>query len=448
MVSPTKRSARVGVAPAYAMSDRVTRRPAHRFNLKTKPWQIQPFVVAPVLPGETLQTIMLQAQSWSDPLATGILRNVGWWCEYFFFYVKHRDLPNWERDETVNAGLGSDLIDMIVNNGSLAAYKEAANVTWTYTPKGGVDFVKAAVYRIVEEYFRDEGESATFVSVDGVPLAQIYGRGQDDWSARVTATASYQDRRTKLDVDNSGVIHMDEINRAYAEWAAGYDAGLIAMDYEDWMRTYGSTSVLPNNDRVDYHRPELLAYHREFSYPTNTVEPTTGIPATAVGWRTAKQFRKNWLFPEPGWIIGLTVKRPKVYLERQEGNVASMMQTRNSWLPAVLNDQLDVSHLFVAQGDGPLSAVSTASASGYYVDLRDLLNNGDQFINYAITNIAPFVSLPFASIGGVKRYPGGEDVMSFFLNTTTGRFLEDGVANFVIKGRQQPRGDNLVLGRA
>ena len=74
MVSPTHLSPRVGVAPDYARTSRQTRRPQHRFNLKTKPYQIQPFCIAPVLPGETLTSAMLQTQSWSDPLATGPLK--------------------------------------------------------------------------------------------------------------------------------------------------------------------------------------------------------------------------------------------------------------------------------------------------------------------------------------------------------------------------------------
>lgn len=83
--SPTMRSLRVGTAQAYEREGRTTRRPQHRFNLKTLPYQIQPLLIAPVLPGETLNGIMLQAQSWSEPLQAGVMRNIGWWCEYFFF---------------------------------------------------------------------------------------------------------------------------------------------------------------------------------------------------------------------------------------------------------------------------------------------------------------------------------------------------------------------------
>ena len=193
---------------------------------------------------------------------------------------------------------------MIVNNGNLAPYTVGADVPWSYTPKGGVDFVAAAVKRIVEEYFRDEGETSQSAVIDNVPIAQIYGRGQNDWSMRLTLAPDYEDRRQPLDVDGDGEIYVNEIERAYTEWAAAYDAGLIQMDYEDWMRTYGVQSTLPNIDRVDYHRPELLFYNREFSYPTNTVEPTTGVPATAVGWRTAKQFKRIGCFRSPAGLSG------------------------------------------------------------------------------------------------------------------------------------------------
>lgn len=446
MVSPTRLSPRVQMAPDYQATPRQMRRPQHRFNLRVAPWQIQPMVVAPVLPGETLQSVMLQSQAWSDPLESGILRNIGWWNEYYLFYVKHRDLDGYERDGAAGTGLGSALIDMVVNNANLNAYKEAGRVAWSYTAPGGVDFVAKCVDRIVEEYFRDEGETSQDFKIGNVPIAKIYGRGQDDWSMRVTPESLYEDRRTDLDVDEDGKITVDEIDRAYSEWAAAYDAGLIEMDYEDWMKTYGVRNVLPSTDRVDYHRPELLFSHREFTYPTNTVEPTTGIPATGVGWRTAKQFRKSWLFPEPGWIIGITCKRPKMYLGRQVGSVAAMMTTRDAWLPAVSNQELDVSHLLIEEGKGPIGAVSTAAGEGYFIDLRDLMNNGDQFLNWEPADgLAPFLALPENS--WQRRYATLAMANSYFKNGS-GAFWEDGVMSLAIKGRQKPRYGNLVLGRA
>ena len=48
-----KRDPRVLVAPHYAQERRTTRRPQHKFNLRFKPYEIQPMLLAPVLPGET-----------------------------------------------------------------------------------------------------------------------------------------------------------------------------------------------------------------------------------------------------------------------------------------------------------------------------------------------------------------------------------------------------------
>lgn len=444
MASPTVRSPRVGVAPAYQRTSRKSRRPQHRFNLKTKPFQLQPFMIAPVLPSESLKNMMLQSQVWSDPLAVGPMKNVGWWCEYFFAYVKHRDLLGYE---IATDGLGKDLIDMFVTNEALTGHVDADGNTWTYCPPGGVDFLQEAMKRVIEEYFRDEGEAWNVATLDGVPLARIYGKGSSDWSEKLTLAADYEDRRVSLDVDGDDDITVDELDRAFTEWAAARDAGLMDMDYEDWMRTYGSGAITAAPDRVDLHRPEMLAHVREFTYPTNTVEPTTGVPASAVGWRVASRLNKSFFFPEPGWIIGFNCVRPKVYLGNQEGSIASMMQTRNSWLPAILNDQMNVSHLLIPETTGPLGGVIT-DAGGYWIDLRDLLNYGDQFVNYAIsaTPPPPFVELPLAT--GQRRYAAEAEIEAFFATPASGVFNQDGVVSLSILGRQVERTKNLVLGQS
>ena len=441
MASPTRRSPRVQLAAPYARTARSTRRPQHRFSLVTKPFQIQPFMVAPVLPGETLKLAMLQSQVWSDPLKAS-LKNLGWWCEYNFWYVKHRDLMGFE--EAAN-GLGDVLVEMFTTGASLAGFVDADGNEKTYCPPGGVDFVLSALQRITEEYYRDEGEVWNIATLDGLPLAKIYGKGQSDWSEKLTDEADHEDRRQNLDIDGDGEIYTNEIARAWNEWAAAHDAGLITMDYEDWMRTYGGGAVVGNDDRVDYHRPEDIAHFREFTYPTNTVEPTTGVPTVAAGWRVASQARKAVFFPEPGWIIGTTVVRPKIYLGKQQGNIASMMQTRDSWLPAILNDQMNVSHLRIPEDVGPLAAQWTAS--DYWIDLRDLLNKGDQFVNYTIPDAAPFADLPVFA-GTNRRYPSATDIMAYFSDAVNGRIRSDGVVSLSILGRQKETGKNLVLGNS
>lgn len=433
MVSPTIRSPRVAIAGQYQKTPRVSRRPQHKFNLKTKPYGLYPFMVAPVLPGESLKSLLLQSQCWSDPLAAGVMKNIGWWNEYYFFYVKHRDLMGFE--QAVD-GLGKDLIDMFVSNESIASHQDADGNAVTYCPPAGVDFTLEGLKRVTEEYFRDEGEAWDIATVDGVPLVKIYGRGTSDGFEKLTLASHYEDRT--VDVPEK----IDDLMDAYTEWQAMYDAGLMDMDYEDWMRTYGSNSVLPNVDRVDHHIPENLCHWREFQMPTNTVEPTTGVPATAVGWRIAKRHNKAAFFAEPGWIFGYTCVRPKVYL-KSKGSIAAMMQTRDSWLPAIMAGHLDASHLLIDDDAGPLAG-NVGAETGYWLDLKDLLNYGDQFVNYAIPNGPPFVDLPTAT--GGRRYVSAEDITQFFAAPLTGAFMQDGVVSMTILGRQQNPHRNLVLG--
>lgn len=443
MATPTQRSPKVAIAPAYARSERVGRRPQCPFNVRTKPFQIQPVMFHPVLPGETLKTMLIQAQVWSDPLNVA-LKNTGWWCEYNVFYVKHRDLPGYEQ---ATDGLGKDLVDMFVSNESLSSHAAVATVPWTYTPIGGVDFVQPALERVVEEYFRDEGETAGTYHIDNVPIAQIYGRGRSDAFDKLTLQSDYEDHRVPLDVDNDGEVYVgDEMNRAFQEWAAMHDAGVMDMTYEDWMRTYGGGaggSVEP--DRVDYHRPEDVAYARQFAYPTNTVEPTTGVPAVAVGWRAAHNLRKAFRFDEPGWLMVTQTVRPKVYLKNQIGSVASMMTTRDAWLPAVLHDETTVGHLVIQEDTGPLATTMVDPGDEYMVSVRDLLLYGEQFINYAPDGPG-FVNLPLLS--GERRYAGATEAMALFTDTTNGRFRADGMVSLTIQGRQRETTKNLTLYRA
>ena len=44
---------RIVRAKPYAGVKRTMRSPNHPFSLKTRPFQIQPFLISPVLPGET-----------------------------------------------------------------------------------------------------------------------------------------------------------------------------------------------------------------------------------------------------------------------------------------------------------------------------------------------------------------------------------------------------------
>ena len=141
---------------------RVPRRPQHTFNIAHKPYQIQPFLIAPVLPGETMKNALLQSRAITDPIVDQI---TGWWLEYYVFYVKHRDLAGRE-----------DFVSMVLEAGhDLSAYDRAANAS-TYHAGPGIDWTWECLKAVVDEYFRDEGEDHTDHVVDGLPVAKVTGQ--------------------------------------------------------------------------------------------------------------------------------------------------------------------------------------------------------------------------------------------------------------------------------
>lgn len=427
-----KRDPRVQMAMDYVAQRRTSRRPQHRFNLQVLPYQIQPFLLAPVLPGETLTNLMLQTQVWSDPLKPA-MKNIGWWAQYNWFYVRHRDLP-----ETVRNTLAAMMLDPDTDTSTLEA--AVANPA-LYTYEGAIDWAQMCLEHVVSEYFRDEGEDWNVAMHGGLPLAQIYGRGTADGFERLTQAADYEDRRVDL-IDAQGHLYANEVDTMMGHWAALRDAGLTEMDYQDFMKTYGST-VREDENSPNLHRAEDIWSLREFTYPTNTVEPTTGVPAVAAGWRVQKSGGKRMFIDEPGFIFGTVNFRPKVYMANQAGSLAGLMGNVHTWLPAVLHSQQDLGHVHVAADEGPLPG--NADAEGYWLDVRDLLLYGDQFVNYVPAADPPFVALPTAA--GNRRYPAAEADITKWFAGAGGKFTADGICSLSIESRQKASTSGLTLGR-
>lgn len=426
-----KRDPRVQISPDYLAQRRTQRRPQHTFNLQLKPYALQPFVLAPVIPGETLTSIMMQLQAWSDPLKS-TMRNIGWWLQYNFFYVRHRDLP-----EEVRTVLATAMLDPETDMSSLS---RATRSMPLYTFAGGIDWAQMCLEHVASEYFRDEGEDWDVATVNGLPAVQIYGRGTADAFERLTLEADYEDRR--VDLIEGGTLYADEINEKLAHWQALRDAGLTEMDYEDFMRTFGS-AVRQEETSPLLHKAEDIWMHREFTYPTNTVEPTTGVPAVAAGWRLAKSGGKRMFCDEPGFIFGTINTRPKVYLRKQTGSVAGLMGDVHSWLPAILHGRQDIGHILSEETGGPLPGVFD---EGYWVDVRDLLLYGDQFVNYDMTAKEPFMNLPAAD--AKRRYAAEADIAQFFAGETpAAKFDVDGLCSLSIQSRQKASTSGLVLGK-
>lgn len=448
MASPRVLSPVVQV-PASRQQPRVGRYPSNPFNLQFRPFEIQPMMLHPVLPGETLKACLWQSQLWSDPLVAGS-KNTGWTLEGFVWYVPWECLPGWE---LASDGLGRDLRDMMVTGESLNINVYPAGLNWTCRPPGGCDYVWEALKRTVECYFRDEGEAwDVSLSPGGVPHAKFKGRGGRDVLDKLTLQTAYADRRQNLDFDASGTITVDDMILAMMEAGAKEQGTMTDMDYEDWVRAAGGRvrQGAIEQDRDTYHEPELLFEFREFTYPTATVDPVSGTPSVAVGWRSVKSAKKAFRFPSWGWVFGAVVVRPKVYYRNVEGLFADMMQTRDHWFPPNLDGRVYEPHMLIDDATGPLKTIMDTANVDYYIDLRDLLNYGEQFTNYQVggAGSAPSVSVPTST--GARHYPATNDGMQVFTDTTNGRLRMDGVVSLNIAGQAvvKQQVDNLVLGKS
>lgn len=385
-----------------AAQRRVERRPSHNWWVRHRPYQIQPICIAPVIPGETLQRAMFQCRAKTDALS-GDANLLGWWLEHYWFYVKLTDLEG--RD---------DFRSMLLQYGhDLSAYDTAADLK-TFHAGPGVDWTRLCLDRITEEYFRSEGDGA--VALDGLPMAAV---NVENWldSAKLESQTASQDEQLPGENPQVPPELAGAFSAHYAQWEHMRSVGLTEATYESWLRAYGVTPPPDERSQEEDYHPELIRYSREFQYPSVVVDGASGSSTSAVVWSVAERIDKKRFFREPGFIFGVTVARPKVYFSNMRGAGASMLNDAYAWLPAVLRDHPFTSLKAFSSGatpDGPLAAVPSES---YWVDLRDLLIYGDQFVNFDLTTTpAGTVALPTAAMQ--KRFATSADINKFFADET------------------------------
>jgi len=175
---------------------------------------------------------------------------------------------------------------------------------------------------------------------------------------------------------------------------------------------------------------------RDFSYPSNTVNPVDGSVASALSWSIAERADKDRFFAEPGFIVGITTARPKVYLGNQAGAVSGFLNNAYSWLPALLQDDPYTSLRKFTANNGPL-----AVPTDYWVDLRDLFMHGDQFVNVEMTPAnLNVVTLPREAnvadeIKLITDYASDADIEALFASTELTNIRVDGRVDFSILSR-------------
>lgn len=400
-------------------TNRVGRYPKHTFQTRELPFTAQPFMLARVLPGETLQNLFMEARVVTDPILNPLIT---WKKQYFFFYVRATDL------------MLDVFRDMFVDptNSELAGHDEGANITRTYTAKGAVDWVGKCLDRVVETYFRDEGESASaFVTAGGDRIVQIRQNSFLD---------SLTDKDDLPEGDAiSGATDAGDLDRLMDAFESLRAMGIANMGYEDWLRSQGIN--IPGKDE---NKPELLATFSDSQYPSNTVNPINGAPSSAVSWVFRNGERAPKHFKEPGFVLGVSVTRPKVYLGGLAGLAAGFAQRAWDWMPNYTAMMPETALKQFAAGTGPLGD-RTTDTDAYWLDMRDELLYGDQFHNLrdfdadiADNTVGALHMLALPATDLSWKYPTEAMCKSFFVDAAGTAFhvKQDGYVSLNIKGLQ------------
>lgn len=408
-------------------TDRVGRYPKHNWRVNSLPFVLQPVAMARVLPGETMKNLYMEARAVTSPVVSPI---IGWKAEYYWFYVRVTDL--------MNDAIKNMFVDP--NNAELTTGVEGANSQTWYCAKGGINWLKLATQRITEEYFRDEGEAwDAYVTASGLPIVQ---HRQQNFLDSLTD----EDLMPAGDdiADATTIQDLERLMDLYEQLRA---LNLSDMTYEDWLRSNGIR--VPGKDE---NKPELLVRFSDFQYPSNHIstDPTTmGTPTSAVSFVFRNSNRDPKFFREPGFIVGYSVLRPKIYFGGLAGSAAGFAKRAWDWMPNYLRAMPETTIKQFLLDSGPLGE-RTTDADGYWLDMRDELLYGDQYQNVAAFNNAAalpaehLLALPLGT--DIKwKYPTEQACKDFFATPGTGNMRQDGYVSFNIRGHEIDYTANKVV---
>lgn len=411
-------------------TDRVGRYPKHTFNVDSAPFYARPFMIAPVLPAETLNSLYLESRVITAPINNPI---IGWKKEYFYFYVKMSDL------------LDDQIKEMFIdpNNGSLPDEPEVTPNIFYHSAIGGVNWLMKGMTRIMKHYFWDENQD-----LEDYGAADFHYRYPTYYrDCGVFDSITDKDEMPVGD-EIANATTAGDLERLQTAFEHLRAMGMANMSYEDFLRTYGITVKDPTEGK-----PELLWHLADWQYPSNTINPADGKPTSAVSWVFKQSMRDKKFFTEPGFVIGLTITRPKMYMGLQGSNASSWLTRAWDWMPALLAAMPETRLKNFEPEFGPLLAdATTLGTDGYWLDMCDLFIHGDQFIEkpavlddgeWVVPNDRNLLLAPVTEELGVDDYritprisPSVDDVKRLFKAADLAGVKEDGFTSLAIKGKQ------------
>lgn len=367
---------------------RRARTPEHDFHLRHRAYVIQPFMYHPVRPGETLKSILWQSRAVTDPLANPL---IGWHLEYYFFYVQLQDAVPVGQEDVWLKPLWDPTATFLTNWGTTPQRLENYNQTNATNP----DMTYKMYTRIVEEYFREEGETWNSAHKMSGALALARRPRKDCFESYGTQYGPSVD----VTINAADGLSAQEIIDAMSEYMMLMDTSMGAVTtFEDYLASQGQGSF---SDVKRAYRPELIRVVKEWSYPVNTVDPATGTPTSAVSWAIQARADKDRYFREPGYIVGITVGRPKA-LRPAGSDQANNFRTYEDFLPQ--------------------QAMHNPGAG---LDTRDLFEYGAQFINFDPAGTYKANQLQWVNVdgtstfGSVGPYPVESSINNLVWKTST-----------------------------
>lgn len=391
---------------------RKPRTPVHDFIINTRPFCLQPFLAAPVIPGDTLKNVLVSYSAMTDPVKHPL---IGWWFDIHLFYVPMQAMDSWSHLETM-------LLDPAFAELNAAA-DTTANATYYHADATKPSLVREATKSVVEEWFRNEGEdwitNASLTQLNTYAAPQIGLRKRSSLSSFILDSASTEPDVLPGTADQDD--NLDEIlgSGLSAQFAGAYDAyqalvaaAVVDITFDDWLKQFGIRVPTPHTDP----KPERLLSYSDWKFPSKAVDQTDGSIAAACHWRDRVKMDEDKKFKFPGVVLGLLCATPKVYLGNQRETMLDHLTRSLDWMPAVLAEQAftslkQFSSNGAGVGVGPLGGTPSAD---YYLDLRDLFVHGEQFHNLpsADQDDNNFVVLPGAN--GRSRFVSSADADNLF----------------------------------
>lgn len=374
----------IGLAPRTGA--RSTRRPIHNWHVRHRPFEIQPVAVAPVLAGDSLKYAKFEGRVITDPIYTAV---AGWWAEYFMFYVPFSACDEYAAIQTY-----------LTSNAEYPVLTglDVTTEDWSYYNNAGAgngpNWVRMAMKPIIRHFFRKEGEDWDTYLAGTVPIAGLPTRTWVDFlraSSTLPVSIGSEDYQGRWD--------------AFETLRAN---NLIDCDFVDYLKMQG-VDVPPQlqEARQDKRKPELVRYVRQYTYPSNVVDPSTGALSNACSWVVTERSERRIFAGEPGLLVLVSLVRPKLYRSLQNGSGLSLLRNGRLWSSVVQDDapQETLVTREVPTGTGPIGATVD-----YTVDSNALLAKGDQFVRGAG---APVSALPNATVTSTQ-YPTSAEIDALF----------------------------------